>query len=56
MRRNIVYNSIIAPSLVTSEYTMVLYNLIGRRWRYDVITAVPLLLEKLRVNIFFIQF
>ena len=35
---------------------MVLYNLIGRRWRYDVNNAVPLLEEKLRVNIFLIQF
>ena len=31
---------------------MALYNLIGRRRRYDVIDAVPLLAEKLRVNVF----
>ena len=31
---------------------MVLYNLIGRRRRHDVIDAVPLLAEKLRVNVF----
>ena len=32
------------------------YNLIGRRRRHDVIGAVPLLAEKLRVNIFLFQF
>ena len=31
---------------------MALYNLIARRRRHDVIDAVPLLVEKLRVNVF----
>ena len=35
---------------------MVLYNLIGRRRRHDVIDAVPLSAEKLRVNVFLLQF
>ena len=35
---------------------MALYNLIGRRRRHDAIDAVPLLAEKLRVNVFLIQF
>ena len=35
---------------------MALYNLIGRRRRHDVIDAVPLLAEKLRVNAFLLQF
>ena len=63
MRRNVVYNPITTPShatshdrWLTSEYTMVLYNFIGRRRRYDVNNAVPLLVEKLLVNIFLIQF
>ena len=30
---------------------MALYNLIGRRRRHDVTDAVPLLAEKLRVNV-----
>ena len=35
---------------------MALYNLIGRRRRHDVIDAVPLFTEKLRVNVFLLQF
>ena len=35
---------------------MVLYNLIGHRRRHHVIEAVPLLAEKLRVNVFVLQF
>ena len=35
---------------------MALYNLIERRRRHDVIDAVPLLAEKLKVNIFLLQF
>ena len=34
---------------------MALYNLIGRRRRQDVIDAVPLLAEKLRINVFLLQ-
>ena len=35
---------------------MAVYNLIGRRRRHDVIDAVPLLAEKLCVNVFLFQF
>ena len=35
---------------------MALYNLIGRRRRHDIIDAVPLLAEKLCVNVFLLQF
>ena len=35
---------------------MAFYNLIGRRRRHDVIDAVPLLAEKLHVNVLLLQF
>ena len=35
---------------------MALYNLIGRRRHHDVIDALPLLAEKLRVNVFLLKF
>ena len=35
---------------------MALYNLIGHRRRHDVIDAVPLLAEKLRVNVSYFSF
>ena len=35
---------------------MALYNLIGCRRSDDVIEAVPLLAEKLRTNVFLLQF
>ena len=35
---------------------MALCNLIGRRRRHDVIDAVQLLAEKLRVNVFLLHF
>ena len=43
---------------MTSELhvTMALYNLIGRWRRHDAIDVVPLLAEKLRVNVFLLQF
>ena len=53
MRRNVVYNPITTSCHATSHDTMVLYNLIGRRRRYD---AVSLLVIQLRVNVFRFQF
>ena len=38
-----------------SEYTMELYNSIGRQRRYNINNIVLLLVEKLHVNIFLIQ-
>ena len=35
---------------------MVLYNLIGRQQCYNVNNTVPILIEKMRVNNFLIQF
>ena len=35
---------------------MALYNLIERRRRHDVIDAVPLLAQKLRLNVVLLQF
>ena len=39
-------------SVTDVKYTIVLYNLIGRRRRYDVNNAVPLLVEKTACNHF----
>ena len=40
---------------MTLKLTMGLYNLIRRRRRHDIIDAVPLLAEKLGVNVFLLQ-
>ena len=41
---------------MTSKSVMVLYNLAGHRQHHDVIDAVPLLAEKLHVNVLLLQF